>query len=54
MDIHSPEILDAGCGAGDNTALLSTRFPGSRVDGGSSIAEGRVAKHCRFRAEMNR
>ncbi|MGO9934977.1 MAG: class I SAM-dependent methyltransferase [Steroidobacteraceae bacterium] len=33
MDIQSPEILDVGCGAGDNAALVSTRFPGSKVDG---------------------
>jgi SAM-dependent methyltransferase len=33
VDIQSPEILDVGCGAGDNAALLSTRFPGSKVDG---------------------
>ena len=33
MDIPCAEILDVGCGAGDNAALLSARFPGSKVDG---------------------
>ena len=46
LDDNVREILDVGCGAGDNAALIRSRLPGCRIHGiTKSVAEFEIAKH---------
>jgi SAM-dependent methyltransferase len=45
LDSDAHQVLDVGCGAGDNAELIRSRFPGCRVHGITrSAAEAEIAK----------